>query len=282
MPTGLHLSVARKWLLVLLSLGVFMLIAPATLNLGSAWRLRQWPVVPMVVSVPARGDAVEGARLAAVLGCRDCHGQDLSGRAECYEESGRFRLVCPNVTEMREHYDDRALVTLLRFGRMRTGALVDFMPWDMFYHLTDSDMGHVLAYVRSVPAVQKSLPSSTYSLSTRWSMLLGEYPVRNNLTEYDTNALGGPAERGRYLASIACTECHAPNLRGYAGDDAPSLVIAKAYSSAEFSRLMRDGITIAGTESRTGLMTASARKRFSKLHPDEVAAIKLYLDQLPP
>ena len=282
MPNQPRHVIRRSGLLVASSCAVAVLIGFATVHFGSGWRMRQWPVVPQTIKVPARGDAVEGARLATVLGCRDCHGPDMSGRAECYEEAGRFRLVCPNVTAMRKHYDDRALVTLLRFGLLRNGALVDFMPWDMYAQLTDDDMGHLLAFLRAIPSVQKELPPSSYSWTTKWDMLRGEYPLRNNLDDYDTKTLSGPAEQGRYLAGVLCAECHAPSLRGYPGDDAPNLIVAKAYSSAEFARLMRDGITIAGTESRSGLMTRTARKRFAQLRPNEVAAMKLYLDQRVP
>jgi mono/diheme cytochrome c family protein len=273
----------RKGIYALLALGLLALGAVAVLYYGSTLRLRQWPVVPTVVHIPERGDPVEGARLAAVLGCRACHGSDLGGDANCYSEPDRMSLVCPNVTQARERYSDRDLVVLLRYGKKRDGALVDFMPWDMYAHLTDQDLGHVLAFVRATPKVVKSqLPSSSYSWATRWNMLIGDYPPRNDLNEYDLTPLDGPAERGRYLASIACPECHAPNLRGYPGDDAPSLVVAKAYSPEAFARLMRDGITISGTESKTGLMSTVARSRFAHLRADEVIALKTYLDQRVP
>jgi hypothetical protein len=237
-------------------------------------------VVPDVVRVPPHGDPVEGSRLAAVLGCRACHGSDLGGDANCYSEPGKMSLVCPNVTQAREHYSDLDLVVLLRYGRKRDGTLVDFMPWDMYAHLTEQDLGHVLAFVRATPEVAKPpLPTSSYSWATRWKMLIGEYPIQNHLNEYDLTPLDGPAERGRYLASVACTECHAPNLRGYPGDDAPNLVIAKAYSPEAFARLMHDGITVSGTESKTGLMTMVARQRLAYLRADEVIALKTYLDQ---
>lgn len=267
----------------LLVLAVLALAVVAGLYGGSMWRLRQLPKVPNVVhDVPPLGDPIEGERLAAVLGCRGCHGPDLGGNADCYEDPGKYRIVCPNITEARDRYDDRAIVILLRYGRKLDGALVDFMPWDMYSHLSDKDLSDVLAYVRATPAVRNALPSSSYSWSIRWDMLRGAYPPQNDLADYDTTVREGPAERGRYLASVACPECHAPDLRGYPGDSAPNLVVAKAYSAEQFARLMRDGITIAGTESASGLMTAMARTRFKYLRPEEVAALKAYLDERAP
>ena len=289
MPKPLVTKVSRRATLarqVTMAIFVFvavLLVSVAALQFGSAWRLRQMPSVPDVVIVPTGGDPVEGSRLASVLGCKGCHGQDLGGRVNCYERPDEFRLTCPNVTEVQRTYDDRALVALLRHGRKSNGALVDFMPWDMYAQLSDADLAHVIAYVRSAPAAGKAaLPASSYSWTIRWKMLRGLYPERNNLQDYDSVPLEGPAERGRYLASIACPECHAPDLRGYPGENAPNLIIAKAYSPEAFARLMTEGITLAGTESRTGLMTAVARGRFSYLSPDDIVALKTYLDQRPP
>ena len=79
----------------------------------------------------------------------------MAGKANCYEESGRFRFTCPNITVARERYTDRDLVILLRHGRKLDGALVDFMPWDMYAHLTERDLANVIAFVRATPVVQR-------------------------------------------------------------------------------------------------------------------------------
>ena len=83
---------------------------------------------------------------------------------------------------------------------------------------------------------------------------------------------------GRHLALTSCPECHGPDLNGFPGDDAPPLIVAKAYSAENFARLMKTGITVSGTESATGLMTEMGRMRFSVMTDDEVRALKLYLD----
>jgi mono/diheme cytochrome c family protein len=265
---------------VVFAAAALLLGAAAVLYFGTEWKLRQLPNVPATIHVPSGGDANEGARLAAILGCPSCHGPDMAGKARCYEEPGQVRFNCPNVIEARSRYSDRDLVILLRHGRKLDGALVDFMPWDMYAHLTDRDLANVIAFVRAAPAVEKPVQRKTeYAWATRWQILRGEYPSVNDLADYDTAALEGAVERGRYLASIACPECHAPDLNGYPGDSAPSLLIAKVYSPEAFARLMRTGMTLAGTESGSGLMSSVARRRFSHFSDDEIAALKAYLDQ---
>ena len=69
------------------------------------------------------------------------------------------------------------------------------------------------------------------------------------------------------------------DLAGYPEEGTPSLVVARAYDEAEFARLMREGITKAGGESASGMMSAVARDRFAALTDQEVAALKRFLDR---
>ena len=64
----------------------------------------------------------------------------------------------------------------------------------------------------------------------------------------------------------------------FGGDDAPSLVVAKAYTPEAFRRLMRTGEVAAGGKSKTGFMSEVAAYRFSVMTDAEVAALKAYLD----
>ena len=73
-----------------------MLLAYTVLQVGSWWALRQLPVVPAMVNVPTGGDTIEGERLASILGCKGCHGEDLGGDEECYEQPGKYRMTCPD------------------------------------------------------------------------------------------------------------------------------------------------------------------------------------------
>jgi hypothetical protein len=56
------------------------------------------------------------------------------------------------------------------------------------------------------------------------------------------------------------------------------VVINKAYTPANFARLMRTGIAANGKDTATGFMSRTARDRFAMLTDAEVSALKLYLD----
>jgi mono/diheme cytochrome c family protein len=86
-------------------------------------------------------------------------------------------------------------------------------------------------------------------------------------------------DRGRHLALTACSECHGIEFAGFPEEGSPPLLVAKAYSEAEFTRLMREGLTRTGAESASGLMTEVARERFVHFTDEEIAALKAFLDQ---
>lgn len=238
--------------------------------------------VGIAVAVPA-GDAVEGLRVATRVGCNGCHGADGGGR-ELWEEEGKFKLAAPNLTIKRDLYDDVAIDGLLRQGRTHDGHVPFGMPILMFQHLSDREVRDITAWLRSIPAVfNPDLKESWFADETRQKIEDGTHPYMEDTRPDPGNQPPPepPAETlalGRHLALTSCPECHGPDLNGFPGDDAPPLIIAKAYSPENFARLMKTGITVSGTESATGLMTEMGRMRFSVMTDDEVRALKLYLD----
>lgn len=224
------------------------------------------------------GDAVRGAHIAAIAGCTSCHETDLGGR-EFIAEDYVFRLVAPDLTRARDKYDDAAFVRLFRSGAKVDGYYALGMPSEMQQRMTDAEVADVIAFVRSVPVSKKPVQEKTrlYPLG-RLGLAMGEYRA------YEADAPESPVVlrdrneplRGRHIAMIACTECHGSKLEG-SDMGAPALVIAKAYSREQFTRLMRTGITLAGTDSKSGLMSGVARRRFKALTDDEIADLHDYL-----
>jgi cytochrome c553 len=75
-----------------------------------------------------------------------------------------------------------------------------------------------------------------------------------------------------------CTECHGWDLNGWPDDPSPPLIVAKAYTPEQYTRLMRTGEIAAGGKSKTGLMSGVAASRFKVMTDGEIAALKHYLD----
>lgn len=246
---------------------------------------RQMAVPPMLMAAPVRlpaGDAAEGERLSRVLGCRGCHGSDLGGRI-FFEMPHVARLVAPNLTQLRQRYSDETFVRLMRSGAKADGRLALVMPSRAFQRLRDQQLAHVLAYLRSVPVVARELPDTRIQLLARIGMLTGKYDLENFRADPPESpgvlADRHEADAGRHLALVACSECHGMDLAGFPQEGTPGLVVAKAYDDVEFARLMREGITKAGGESASGMMSGVARDRFSALTDQELAALKAFLDR---
>jgi mono/diheme cytochrome c family protein len=78
------------------------------------------------------------------------------------------------------------------------------MPIDSYRHLSDADLAAVIAYLRAQPAVNNTVPRSTYRIPvpTTYGPPVGKVkaPASSNKLKY-----------GKYLVEIGhCMECHTP------------------------------------------------------------------------
>lgn len=246
------------------------------------------PALPITPPTPAKpgvlaGDPVEGLRVATIAGCNGCHGSDGGGRM-FHEIPGVARLVAPNLTQRRALYDDAGIAALLHEGKTHDGHRPWGMPIYMFQHLADDDVANITAWLRALPPVDNpTLPEMWLAPPLMASLVDGTSPFANDVHPDPGNQ--PPAVRptgglalGKHVAMTSCPECHGRTLDGSGPEDAPGLVIAKAYSAAHFKRLMRTGLTATGKPSTSGLMTLMGQERFPALTDAEVVALKAYLD----
>ena len=243
---------------------------------------RRLEVAPWTPTAPLQqGDIVEGARLAKVMGCRGCHTDTLRGD-DFIEEPHVFKLVAPNLTQARAKYDDAAWQRLFRTGAKANGSLAVGMPVKAFQRLTDREVADLVAYVRSVPEVDHpGLGSTTLYPLARIGLLTGKFKLEDIAGDPPESATilaqRATPVRGEHIARTACGECHGMNFEGGGPTNAPPLIVVKGYDAAKFARLMRTGITAAGTESASGLMTEVARGRFVALTDAEIGELHTYL-----
>lgn len=221
-----------------------------------------------------------GKHLATVMGCVSCHGAKLDGHL--FEENPRFALVwSSNLSRILPGWSDRQIEAALRTGKRPNGSALWFMPTFAQRALSRDDMAALIAWLRTVP------PSGRDHPPIRPGPLFRE-AVSHGFSDSAAMALrlaarvpadAGPANaQGRYLATIACAECHGPDLTGprvAAPGEPPDLVVAAAYTPAAFARLLKTGIKQDGRPA--GEMAEQARERLSAFDPAEVDAIRRYL-----
>jgi mono/diheme cytochrome c family protein len=270
-------------LLVLIAVSVVYVLSNRIIN-------RRFAFTPYRVAVPTDSASIAHGYRLARMRCFGCHGDSLQGRALFFDEPMIARISAPNVPRRLTHVSDAEFAGFLRSGIRKDGTSPFVMPPPGFYHLSDADLGALIAYLRTVPVMGPETPPNSYRLLGRLGVVLGQFEP--SVASFDTtqervgqDPAWATTRRGEYLARVICTECHGvrltgdPNAAGGASPT-PSLAGALAYSLEEFTVLLRTGKPReAGKE--LGLMAATARGSLTYLTNEEIAAIHEYLSALP-
>ena len=222
-----------------------------------------------------------GERLARVLGCYGCHGEDLTG--EDWSEPGFGRLWTANLTRAVPNYDDGALVRAIAGGLRHDGAELWEMPSWLFTTLSEPDMAALIAFLRSRPATGPVRPLPAFEAGARREIAAGTFTssraqVRERGRRWPPDA--GPSHAlARYIVRATCAECHGVDLRGRRPNPEatprPDLAIAAAYTREDFRRLMRTGV--AAGERQLDMMSGVARGRYAHFSDAEIDAVHAYL-----
>jgi cytochrome c553 len=159
------------------------------------------------------------------------------------------------------------------------------MPSSMFYHLSDEDLGAIIAFIRAAPITEGPATEIRLGPLARLGLVLGKYVPQARLIDHDASRAvvrdtSDHMAFGKYLALTSCTECHGMDLRGSAELPTPGLAIAATYSDEAFARLMRTGIALGDRE--LGRMSDVARRRFVHFTDTEIRALHHYLRTLGP
>jgi mono/diheme cytochrome c family protein len=242
---------------------------------------RTYPLPAVALPIPTDpAELPEGQRLATVHNClSSCHGKGGEG-AVMFDQPMIGRIVAPNLTAAVRRYSDTQLVTIIRHGLRPDGRSVVVMPAQQFGVLTDSDLGHIIAFLKSLPPVEGPAPSISLGPVGRLGFATGQFKTAAQLIATGVpppQATGEEAERGRYLARSTCSECHGADLRGDSNPDftSPSLQVVAAYTPEAFRQLLRTGVPLGGRSLPT--MGKVARENLSQLTDAEIAALYTYL-----
>ena len=229
----------------------------------------------------------EGERLARLRGCYGgCHGKTVNG-AVFFEVPDGTAVVAPDLGRIVREYSNEELERVIRHGVRPDGtSVIRIMPSDMFYHLSDDDLGAIIAFLESQEPGDELLPSRRVGPLGRlmffyYRNLLGTILTAEAIDHSEPRMMPAQADasgHGRYLAFTVCTECHGQDLRGGADNFSPSLAIVAAYSLDDFRRLMRTGEPIGGRE--LNLMARVALSRFAHFSDSEIDDLHAYLRTL--
>jgi len=280
-----------KWIGISLAglAGMLGIAALVVFCIGRA-RLRGSFVPPIgLTAVPADSLAlVRGAHLVRILGCPECHGDNLAGQIFVDIPPGRF--VASNLTRgqggIGRGFRDEDWDHAIRFGvRPDHTSLVPVMPYRLFNHLSDSDAAALIAYLERVPAVDDVLPPTVVRVPGY--MILGLADRKRFYGDRSRPPVASPspgtAAYGAYLASTICVDCHGQGLQGgkHPAPDAPpgpSLMPASYLPESTFAATVRTGIA-PGNRKLNEWMPAA---RLQYLTDEELRSLYAYLQTLQP
>jgi cytochrome c553 len=279
--------------------GVLVLAATAAsaAYVASNARLKKtFAVTPRPVAIPTDAVALaRGKHLAETRGCNDCHGKDYAGN-RVVDDGAMGRVHAPNLTGGNGGrvgtFKDEDWVRAIRHGvgPDQLGLLI--MPSEEYAHFNDDDLGALIAFLKTVPAVDRervptSLGPVSRMLLATGKMKLGAEVIDHPNVKPVVIASGATVEYGRYVAA-SCMGCHGPNFSGGKIESGPPNWPQAAnltphadgrltkWSEAEFMQTLRTAKRPDGTE-----LDPVMPRVFGQLNEVEMKALWAFFKTLP-
>jgi mono/diheme cytochrome c family protein len=240
------------------------------------------------------------------MGCGNCHtpqgpdGPDMSHELAgfAFFDIEEMTAVAPNITPGGRvaEWSDAELARAIREGIRPDGSLVGPpMPITFYRGLGDEDLAAVVAFLRTLPAVENDPGKSEYRIPLP--------PAYGPPVESVTAPERGITEAyGAYLAGPVahCLECHTPmgpqgpmidTALGQGGFEfpgpwgvsvAPNLTSSAdglaEYTDAQLAAMITRGVRPDGRE----MLPPMPYSYFARMTPDDIDALIAYLRTLPP
>ena len=256
-----------------------------------------YAVTPRAVVIPADAASLaRGKHIAETRGCNDCHGKDYAGN-KVIEDGAMGVLHGPNLTRGKGSrvagFKDEDWVRAIRHGVGPDQRGLYIMPSAEYASFSDEDLGAVIAFIKSVPPVDRERVPTSFGPVARVLLAVGKIKLDAGTIDHakvqpKTVAIGATADYGRYLA-VGCTGCHGQNFSGGKIDVGPpdwphaaNLTphadgrLAK-WTEEEFIRSLRTAKRPDGTE-----LNPVMPRLFGQMDNVELKAIWAYFKTLPP
>lgn len=199
--------------------------------------------------------------LAARYPCADCHGEDFGGGV-MVDAFPLGTLLGPNLTRgaggVVTDYTPADWDRAVRHGILPDGR-PSFMPAGEFLRMSDQELSDIIAYIRSLPPVDREVPPPSLGPLGKVLVATGQLTAAADLipTHDDEHPEAPPAAEvgiafGEHLTAT-CTGCHNVRLTGgpiMGGDPAwgpaanltPHADGLQGWSYEDFRRAMQEGV----------------------------------------
>ncbi len=177
---------------------------------------------PDISEAIAQGDVQLGERIVKVRnGCTDCHGTDLAGH-KVMDNGAMGTIYGANITPATTRaWTDTDWVKAIRHGLNRENRALVLMPSHEYTALSEKDLGAVIAYLKSIPAVDKPSVPVVLGPVAKGLLAFEKAPsfLAAQVIDHQKPFAQKPIEAadadfGAYLAQSSCSGCHGPAFRG--------------------------------------------------------------------
>jgi len=251
---------------------------------------------PQEIVIPTDSASIERGRVLSV-DCRSCHGPDLAGKV-FFDDPGIGVLPSSNLTRAKgsqtEHYTNQDFVRAIRHGLNKSGNKLMIMPCKSISHLSDSDLGSLIAFINTLPQVERSFEKRRF---TYMAQVMAGAGLFGDLFHYDlidhantknipSVAIGPAVEYGSYLVHIhGCNDCHKKDLKGGKSPDPVSPPVPDIsmtgnfakWSPEQFRAVFRTGTTPEGKVLQSEFMPFAGLGAHSD---EEIEAVYNYIKSL--
>jgi mono/diheme cytochrome c family protein len=281
-----------KWIGIaiagLLSVALVLVVVLFFVGRGKANKAPAVATRPVVVVAGDTGAIARGMHVAqAITGCEACHGSDLSGR-QFPIPAMLVSMAAPNLTRgqggVGASYSPDDWERAVRHGVGKDGRRLLIMPSEAYTYLNDADMAALIAYLQSLPPVDKTLQPRKIGIAGGAMFGAGILPAPADLIAHDSVGArpvvppAVSAEYGGYLANAAgCKVCHGFNFRGERDGSGPPLgpsLVAFVANNEAFRSTLRTGKTPSGRALDAEKMPWTSYKNMTD---DEIEAVRLYI-----
>ena len=158
--------------------------------------------------------------VTARYGCAACHGQNLGGGV-MIDDPAIGHVRGPNLTRgignRTASYAMSDWDRIVRHGVKPDGTPA-IMPSEDFFKMSDAELSEIVAYVRSVPAVDGAVPAPSFGPIGKVLLALGKMPISAEHMPSSVHPSVSPpatdnSQFGEHLAAT-CVTCHRQNLAG--------------------------------------------------------------------
>ena len=289
-----------KWVAIVLGvlLVLLLLMVGIFFTQGNARLDKTYSIAENNIPIPTDAPSIaKGKRWATAL-CTGCHGADLGGTSGWMNAGPIGTVDSANLTTGKGGVGQKYKSVSDYVHAIRDGVDPDGKPTYMpavaaFSHLSDADLGAIIAYLKTAPPVDH--PTNGHNFGPLAKILIGagmfgELPVEE--VSHDLHPTAPAADvnvsYGQYLVEVGnCQSCHGKQLAGGPFPDPSVKVLAPnltpggelaAWTESNFIAALRTGKTPGKHAMNNQYMPW---KGIGALTDNELKAIWTYLKSLP-